>query len=293
VWLTAQAGSLKENQSGANGSASFTVPAGTYSLKLKKGGMLYQEVIQVQGASQTCNVPMSTVTVNIPSIPGVMVRLSAGGSASLSASGVTGQAVFAVFQNQEFRLSVTKDAMAHKADISCGTEAVVYDVPVCRIIANFPGMKASLLEAKFGGERVASKRNISDTGDLYVFQNTPYDVSLEIGGNAFSYQGLDCRVNELVLGDATLTVSFPRVKSVNAVRLVGGKTYSQAYKDNSATFSVPNGVYQLLVREGGMEHTATAYVVASSVYNVPMTTLTVNFAGVCAQNMAVLVDGAW
>ncbi|NLT98741.1 MAG: hypothetical protein GXW96_11430 [Christensenellaceae bacterium] len=283
-------------QDWVSNTVSYKVFGGTtYTVLVKKGGMSYQADVEVGEADVTHEVPVRTLTINFPGVSVSRTAISVGGAEVATQDWVSNTVSYKVFPNTTYTILAKKNSMVHSAEVEVKEDDVTYDIPICHVVAQFPGLKASRAVIGYTDD-VTVKDWQNDSVEFYVFQGNPYYVNITIDGKTYSYNPVDCRTDEVVLGNATLTVNYPGVKSVNRVTLTDskGKNYSKDWTSDSSTFNVPNGLYKIKAIKGGMVYEAKdVVVVGGMIYDIDLITISVNYPGVKSVNRVLLAqDGA-
>jgi hypothetical protein len=82
-------------------------------------------------------VPVAQLTIDFTGVSGAAVTLSASGGSVGTQYSRNNHAEFAVFRDQTYVISLSKNAMRHEGSILCDADAVTYSVPICHITVNF------------------------------------------------------------------------------------------------------------------------------------------------------------
>jgi len=199
--------------------------------------------------------------------------------------------VFTLFRGLTYNLKVQKGGMVHEASITCNNPTEEYKVPLTTLTVDFTGVKnVDKTTVSVGSTSVVSKEWANDKAEFTLFKGLTYNLKVQKGGMVHETDITIDNNEEKVTYDVpltTLTVDFTGVKNVNKITVSVGSTSvtSKEWVDDKAEFTLFKGLtYNLKVQKGGMVHEKDITIDNEEekevTYNVPLTTLTVDFTGV-------------
>ena len=268
---------------------SFDLGAGTYDIRVTKGGMVYEfHDVFLLGGDVTANVPILDLVVNYPGVSSVnRVQVKQNGSNVEYHDWTSETTSFKVFDNgTDYTVWLQKGGMEYTGSVTCADP--VLDVPILDLVVNYPGVTSvNRVQVKQNGSNVEYHDWTSNTTSFKVFDNgTDYTVWLQKGG--MEYTGsVTCADPVLDVPILDLIVNYPNVKSVNRVQVLQGGSNVEYHDWTSDTTSFKvfdNGTdYTVWLQKGGMTYTGSV-TCADPVLDVPITYLQILYPGITGMN---------
>jgi hypothetical protein len=210
-----------------------------------------------------------------------------------------------------YDVRVVHGPVTHVLDnIDCRATTCSATVPTATLTVNFPGM-SDVHSYAHATDRVAGTYGALDSSSTWKSNSTTlnllqgvYDVRVVHGPMTIVLDNVDCRAAtcSVTAPVATLTVNFPGLTDAHtyahasdgAAGTYGSQDSSSTWKANGSTLTLLQGVYDLRIVKGPIA-TVLDNVncqAATCTADVPLTTLTVNFAGKSSVHSYVRADDA-
>ncbi len=152
-----------------------------YILKVDKGGMVHEAVVNCSEETITYSVPLTILTVKYPGIKADKTTVSVGSSTVNTSYWNIDEAVFTLFKGLTYDLNVQTGGMVHTAQVDCNEDEEVYEVPLTKLTVRFPEIKTEKNTISVGSSPVIT--SYWDVGEaVYIlFRGLTYNLKLEKG----------------------------------------------------------------------------------------------------------------
>jgi len=186
-----------------NDKAEFTLFKGlTYNLKVQKGGLVHEATVACNEDEASYDVPLTTLTINFTGVKNVnKTTVSVGSTSVVSKDWANNTIQFILFRNVTYNLKLQKGTMVHEGSITCDDPEEIYNVPICHVTVLFDGRKATKTAIGTNGSDIEYKTWQTNSSEFYVFQGSPYYVTVEINNDTYRYYPVDCNRDEVFLGE--------------------------------------------------------------------------------------------
>jgi hypothetical protein len=267
----------KDNQT------SLVILQGVYDVRVVHGPAEFVlDNIDCRAATCSATVPLATLSVSFPGLTSVhtYVHLSDGAAGTYGA-----QDSSSTWKDNGTQLTLLQ--AVYDVRVVHGPTQVVFDnidcrsatcsvvVPLAQLTVNFPGLTSAhtYVEATDGQPGTYGADDSSstwkDNSTQLTLLQAVYDVRVVHGPMKTVMDNVDCRAASCVVDIplAQLTVNFPGHSSVhgyvraddgNPNSASGSEDSSQTWKNNSASFVLLRGLYDVLMVEGSKQYISDA-----------------------------------